>query len=517
MADQDQKGTPGKPVLGSVTPAPAPGSPAVPPKPTGSTGKYAPIGSKPAGPSSTGKFSPARSGGNFAPPGNSVPIGSGGIAGTGKHAPVGNANKFAPTTGQAAGASPPKFSPAGARPQNSAPEASRPRVNPPPGASSARLSVNQSLQTGGKKTTGQWMCSSCGMALGPQSVMLGTGIILDGKLICVSCVKSGKRRVQSTIPAHLIWSITGGIVAILGIAALFIPGQVLLTVLLLSVCAILTGLIGFTLSWVGRLSAIAAGLLIGACAVYGLIAIRERTQEQIGNVELKVEGDRIKDYLDHDAINEAIRQLRALDENSKRADSKFSSPGCLKELQKLRALTKEWTVKNFGQLTNEEETLLFTLFRKFGSLTGSSRTFRAIKISDNTVDLSMAVDTSGDSPNGRGGPSSDPVGAKGLPVAKSIIDNVRNVERIDLKLVSVTSAETKELESVVLDAQAIKDLKDGDLNAYNMALPTYSGPKPVKAPVPTPVPKNGSTVPPTNLPDLGPPPGMKSDRQPQNR
>lgn len=524
MADQEQQKRPiPKPAsgIGSMTPAPGTSSSSQPATPPGSPGKFAPVGSTPAG---TGKFSPVRGTGKFAPVGEAH--------GTGKLTPVGSTNKFPPVSGQKTSgkftAGIPVVPPPSAKSPIQVPasfqrsEAPRPRSAPAPGSSGSRLSLEQlSAKTTGKKPGGQWTCSSCGAALGPQSVMQGTGIILDGKLICVSCVKSGKRRVAATIPPHLIWGTLGGTVGVLAIAAFFVPGQVFLIALVLSLCAVLTGLIGFTLTSTARLGTVAAGLCIGIGSVYGLITLRDQTQAKLGTAELIPELARINDCIDHDAVSEAIRLINTLDERAHKSGSSISSPACLKMIEGVRTHIKEWEAKNYGPLSEREDTLLFTLIRKFGSTTANaSRRFRALKIADKSVHLTLAVNSAADSSAGRMDVSSDPSAEQAIPIVQTVIQLEGELESIELKLVSATpGGDVKEIETINLDAQAIQDMRNGDVSGYQQALPGYSGPKaPPKPRTTTPTPSGPANAvpPPLSSPptDFGPPPGVKAPRPP---
>lgn len=510
MAGQGQQGSPQKPASGvrppaatTATPPPGPKAPAqqnsnpAAPRPVspGGTGKFAPV--------STGKFTPV------SPASGPRPA----VTTTGKFAPVGSAPKPVAAGAPKLGAAPPRSSTPPPPPfQKPNPVPARPRSAPPPGASGRLSSISATVSVKpGAKAGGQWTCSSCAKALGPQSVMLGTGIILEGNLICVECVKSGKKRAKATIPPSVIWGSAGGLAAVLGVCAIFVPGQVLMVTLLLSVCGLLVGAIGFTLSSVARLATIAVALCAGAGSVYGLLVVRERAQDRAADAQIAVEAERIKDYLKHDAVMEAVRQLNTLDDRAQKADSGLAAPAAQKRLAELHQSIDAWFKANFGELSSDEQTLLSLLYRQVGSLTSNSaRRFRAIKLTDKSLHMTVAVNPTDAVSAGNGPPPVDAVGQQALPIAQTVARVRRDLDEFEIRLVAATpgSNDVKDLMTLTLDSETLAGLRTNDSSLFMQALPSYTGPKRGKnAPRDASQPDN--TKAPTPPADMGPPPGVK--------
>ena len=541
MAGEEQKVPPHKPPSGNIPPQKLrPGSGT---SPASSTNKFPPVGGGSAkGPASTGKFLPVGGvgTGKFTPVGSGqgtgkfTPVGPG--QGTGKFNPVGSgAGKVTPvgagtpprtaTPPPSPAPQPPKFAqipvppkPASGigngtgtgavkdskavtstgsfpKPDNKAVTSTgsfprpdtgaRPRSAPPPGVS-GRLTLGQMTnltvgpQKPGSKVVGQWSCSACGKALNPQSVMQGTGLIIDGSLMCVECVKAGgvkRGKAAPLISGATLLIVGASVVGVLGVVGIFLPSQVLLIVLLLSAAAVLVGLIGFTLSGAARLGTIAAGLVVMAASVFGLITIRERSSQQQVRSVLSAQNDKVKVKLDNDYIVEARILVGQLEESAIKTSHGQLSKAEEEGIAELKELVGAWVRKNFGQITAGEQAVLFQLYSRLGSLTPKSKTrsIRAIKLAGNALHFTMAYDAPGaagdsetDGPKVRhdglqdkrdtAGIIGDPLQEQTARVYQWLLSASPKTDSFELKIVTAALGESTELYSDTLTADEIKGL-----------------------------------------------------------
>jgi hypothetical protein len=524
MSGEEHKEPDGKPVSG-ITPPPEKLKPnsGTSPAPASSTNKFPPVGSGSAkGPASTGKFMPVGSGTNkFAP--------VGGGQGTGKFAPVGprpngSTGKFTPVGSGApprpaspppsAAPEPSKFAqipvpvkkpPSGLgtppKPDNKAVtstgsfsrpdtkavtstgsfsklDPARPRSAPPPGASGSRLTLGDMTnltvpQKGGAKPGSQWICSSCGKALNPQSVMQGAAMVIDGSLKCVECIKGGgsRRGKEPVISGKMLLIAGASLVAILGVVGIFLPSQVLLIVLLISIAAILVGLIGFTLSGIARLGTVAGGLCMLILSIFGLVTVRERAEEKSAENTILSQSDTIRQELNLDRINEVQVRISAIEDKANKSSDGHPTAAVQKSIGALRALVDEWVNTNFGQVNAAEKKLLFDLFHRFGSVTPGlkSRAFRAIKFSGTHLSLTAAYDppvTSEDVPRDELRTLISRNGDLMLDHAQSILQcvcvNAPKLENVDFRIVSAAK-DAAELYANSFTAEEIKGFTNGHL------------------------------------------------------
>ncbi len=350
----------------------------------------------------------------------------------------------------------------------------RPRTGPPPGISGRLSSVGATVSTPGAfPRSAQWCCSTCKKALGPQCVVLGTGIILDGNLICVDCVKGNKRRdLSPVVTTKSLIIFAAGTAVVLGIAGIFFPGQAFLVALLLGIAILLTGLIGFTLSSRARLSAIAAGLLVLSGSVWGLIVVSSRAEARATRSEVSAHADEIQKLLDQNCIFEAELRVSSIEQTLKGSYQGTLSPTAQKAITDLKGLCDTWLKTNFGELSDPEKQLLLELFREFGSVTPKTQTRRlkSIKISDKTnVALAVAMDTVSDkdvAPTRKDKMQmqtldmSDPVEAEAARYFQIVLKKYPLAESVELKILSTDSG-AKELFNKTLDRGAIVQMRQG--------------------------------------------------------
>ena len=360
------------------------------------------------------------------------------------------------------------------------------RPRPPPSSGSGdriaginlldNLSVGQSGSKPGSKPAGQWSCSSCGKSLGPQSVIQGAGIVLDGNLICVECVKSGKKRGKTqAISASLLIGCGVATAVVLGIVGIFLPSQALLITLLLAAGAVLVGMIGFTLSGTARLATIAGGLVVVALSIWGLSTVNEHTEASSTSKELSIQSKEIREYLDKDCIVEALLRVASIEDNLTKASAGHPSVAAQKGIAELRAIPDAWLHKNFGELNATDRDVLFALYKQFGSLTLRTKTrrVRAFKISGNTIQATVATDLPADlsetthithsqdlinTTSKSGSVVIDEAGRLFITLSRKL----PTVDSITLKIISGDSDE-KELFNTTLDQSALKDLRHGKM------------------------------------------------------
>lgn len=316
--------------------------------------------------------------------------------------------------------------------------------------------------------------------IGPRSVIQGTGVILDGSLICVDCVKGGaSRRAKAPVVSKKALLIAGGaLVAVLGLVAIFLPGQVLMITLLLALAAVLVGAIGFTLTSVARLACVAVGLTVLAGSVAGLVVLRQRTEGRAVQAEMGVQGTEIKAFLDADCVVEARMRIGTMEENERRRSQGNLTKATEDGIADLRKLVDEWVKKSFGQLSPDEQNLLFDIYQKTGSLTLTSktRTIRALKLTGNTLQLEIAFDapTKHAEDDSKGphshqedaklysGQTGDGIQEEARRDYQLVLRKRPKLESIELKLIS-GGKDGAELYFDTLNAEEIKSLSRGDL------------------------------------------------------
>jgi hypothetical protein len=356
--------------------------------------------------------------------------------------------------------------------------AQRPRSAPPPGASGSRLSLGDLSnnvtvgQKGTSKPASQWTCAACGTALGPQSVMKGTGIIIDGSLMCVDCVKSGgpKARKGPAVSVTSILLFGSCLAAVLGVAAIFLPSQVLLIVLLLSTAGLLIGLIGFTLRGVTRLGIIAGSLCIMILSTWGMLVVGQNAEDRATRAEVAAQTEQIKALLEKNCIYEAEMRILAIEQGYMKLNSGHPKAAAETALTDLRNLTDEWLRKNIGPLSAAERALLFDIYHQVHSLTAKSqsRRIRAFKINNDTnVSLTLAAD-----PVERGAFESrdkaiksstingtdDPIEADADQVFIFFLKRYAPVQNVELKIIS--AEDDKELFNKSLDLKGLMELRE---------------------------------------------------------
>jgi hypothetical protein len=357
------------------------------------------------------------------------------------------------------------------------------RVNPST-VLSAQLTVGGGKGPASSTRVGaQWKCSSCGTALGPQSVIQGTGVILEGKLTCVDCIKyNAKKRAENLeIRPRVIVVTTSVLVVTFGIAAVFAPGPACVLILALGVLAVLAGVLGFTLSRTARLSAIAAGLAAMLLSSWGIVALRSHTET---NAAVAVTNSNVAEFdrdLNTGHIAEAMRKIKVIQQNVR------SNSAEQRLIDELKGRMDAWVRKNFGELTSQERSTLFLLFGEFGATTdNSAQKFRSLKISEGAISLTMAVSpkdiAARSDPANEEEPKSDLKGHADSKVSIPALDNasavalyfVRNmadVTSFELKIVTAyPSGVTQDFRTIKIDSQAIGEYKKGNPVPFQQAL-----------------------------------------------
>jgi hypothetical protein len=341
----------------------------------------------------------------------------------------------------------------------------------------AQLQVGKAPASSSARIGSQWKCSSCGTALGPQSVVQGTGIILEGKLICVDCVKGGKKRTAS---ADINWNvIIGAVIAfagVLGGVAIFIPGQVLLTILVIGVVLCLTGLLGFTMSRVVRLGTFAVGLTAVVFSGWGIKVLQDRERAKVSESTAVVEAKEIEKELSTDHVIEARHTIGEIQTRALKSGAGMISAADQKHVERLTDQIEAWTRKNFGELSKPEHGALFRLMGEFGSVTTSgARKFRAFKISDGAVSLTVAVDPPDTQPLGgettedrtrprfRGSPyTGTPAIDRVASMAMFLTRNVEKVDSMEFTLVvAMPGGEVKDYRTIKLNSEALASMNGG--------------------------------------------------------
>ena len=236
-----------------------------------------------------------------------------------------------------------------------------------------------------------WSCVSCGKVLGPQSVQQGNSVILEGRLLCVSCVRSKpSRRAASPYSTRALVTAGFGSLVVLVLVSIFFPSHVLFALLLLSVALVGVGVLGASLNRFVRLGVLAGGVGLLALSAFGLMTLRERASEKIVADALALEQDEVRSDLKNDCLLEAQRRIEALE--TKAAHGSGVSP---ERIAELKGEVNAWIRQAYGDLNMDERALLFALLRKFGSRTNAqSRRVRALKLDGETVQLTLALDAS---------------------------------------------------------------------------------------------------------------------------
>ena len=321
--------------------------------------------------------------------------------------------------------------------------------------------------------------------MGPQSVVQGTGIILEGKLICVDCVKGGKKRGPS---AEINWNVIIGAMvafaAVLGGVAIFLPAQVLLTVLIIGIVFCLTSLLGFTMSRIVRLGTFAVGLAAVVFSCWGMMYLHKKDQLKVSMTAAASDAEEIQKELDTDHVVDARRKIGAIEQKALVSGAGMIAPDEQKRISSLKEKTEEWTRKNFGELSKPEHGALFRLMGEFGSVSNhGARKFRAFKISDGAVSLTVAVDPSETEPLGgvgndaagprfRGSPlTGTPAIDRAALMAMSITKDVEKVDSMEIKIViAMPGGEVKEYRTIKFDSEVLASMNGGDTELFRKVL-----------------------------------------------
>lgn len=309
-------------------------------------------------------------------------------------------------------------------------------------------------------------CSSCKAALSPNCLAQGTALVIDNALLCIDCIKTGKKRSRRPELSRKTLFITFGAIAVLLIAmAIFIPGQVLLVSCLLSVGGILTGLLGFTLQRTARLSLAAAGIAALGLSVWGLTAIRARANSVMAVDSLSSEVAAIKNDLAHNCYYEATRRIAAIKEKTLKENSNAIPSQVKKQVDELSDMVEAWFQSNYGSRSDDERELLNNLWRKFGSVTsGSIRHFRAVRIAGNSVQLTVAMAPAGPDERVKSSAAGQTLEHQLLEQSEPLIQTVlkrREVDTVELTIVSTSGDNPPTLATLTLDEKAVSDVRLG--------------------------------------------------------
>jgi hypothetical protein len=329
-------------------------------------------------------------------------------------------------------------------------------------SSSSRLTLGASASSTRNST---WKCSSCGIALGPQSVVQGTGIIVEGKLSCVDCIKQKNIKRRALKVAPRVIALASALMAVaLGVLGVFIPGPVLIMVFAIGIVVLLTGLIGFTMSRNLRFSAVFAGLAAMTFSGWGLMSLSARAETKALSVARTSNIAEFDKDLSTDQISEAIHKIGVIQQKLRATNSADEQ----KLMSELNGRIDEWVRKNFGELNSQERSTLLLLCGEFGSVTNNSlRKYRAIKIEGGTVSLTMAVAPKDIEP---GQQASIPASKDASKIALYLVQHVEGISALELKIVTTAvREEPKDYRTVNLDNKIIDDLKNGNPVPFQQA------------------------------------------------
>ena len=335
-----------------------------------------------------------------------------------------------------------------------------PAMNPlrPSSSTSTKLPAQPGAASG---TSGKWNCTSCGKILGPQSTLQGTSILLEGMLLCVNCVKGrrNKANVVKLSPKTLLL-VGGAIVLALCIAAVFIPGQVLMVVAALSVIAILTGAVGFTLSGTARLSAIAAGLTFLLGSTYGLVWVRTHIASAQTQHVAAAEEAQVNHLLEQGCVMEARRYIGGVELDAMKNNAGVPGPLEKALIARLNARVDDWIATTYGKLSQPEHDLLLSLIAKFGSLTMDTHQpfVRAVKIDGSTVKLTLGTDAASATRVAQNTETGAPLTDEVYRLYTAITAAARSAESIELTLVSGPVKSETPVKTYALDVKTLSEI-----------------------------------------------------------
>lgn len=350
------------------------------------------------------------------------------------------------------------------------------RPSQPAPSVSARLKVTASAPV---TPVTKSVCSRCEKVLSAQCLKSGSAILQDGELICVECVRTCVRRKKtSTLDARTILTVCGAVTLILAASAIFIPGQVLLILSLLSAGAVILGCIGFSFTRTVRFGLVLTGLLALAGSAFGIINLRQRAEGNAIRQALSSEIAEINETLKQDSFAEAQRRVSSIEQSERKKNSEAADPRALALIVQLHSALDGWVKANFGEINAAERACLDQLYRKFGSHTPLSHgpRFRAIHIADAKLALTAAIDPL----PADGGFDEEPLNATTLTGDKALDEAValiaflhsgdRKFQSIELKLVSGPASEPKDILNVTLDESVFAGIARGDTAALKTAV-----------------------------------------------
>jgi hypothetical protein len=292
----------------------------------------------------------------------------------------------------------------------------------------------------------QWKCSSCSIALGPQAVVQGNAIILEGKLICVDCVKSGNRKAkQKSASNSIIYGGLAVLVLMLAGGAMFFPGQVLLLAMLASIGAILIGVLGFTLATAPRLGLVLLGVAGIGLSGWGLTRGYERAMAKPIEDWIAADSKEVEDLLGKDCIMEAQLRLSSIEQKSKTPAGIYLSKEARSNVELLHKKIDDWVQQKFGDLSADNRALLMQLFSTYGSRTVSGVLhYSVFKLSGTDAEITARFDPPNDVEEGKRPPSkdsnaTDPVLEKAKALAGNIFHAKPELETMVLKIETAAS------------------------------------------------------------------------------
>jgi hypothetical protein len=322
------------------------------------------------------------------------------------------------------------------------------------------------------KPSAKWNCATCGKVLGPQSVQQGNSVLLDGKLLCIGCVRSKPARRQAAVYSTKSLLIAGcSSLAVLVLVSIFFPSHVLFAILLLSLGLIGASVLGGGLNRFVRAGVLAGGVCALALSAFGLISLRQQASNKLADAAMAVQGDEIQADLKNDCLLEAQLRIDALESKSGK-DAGISK----QRIAELKGEVDACIKQNYGDLSADERTLLFDLQRKFGSRTNNqTRRVRALKLDAQSIQLTLALDApqrEDEAPQDRAlnlkdGPqtirsssTSNPTLDQAHEILMYVFAKQPAATAISLKLESSQGAE---LATINVDNQDLQTLKQGDV------------------------------------------------------
>ena len=236
---------------------------------------------------------------------------------------------------------------------------------------------------------GQQRCSSCGRALSYDSLSAGEAQLNDGKLTCSRCLK--RSATERNYKALTLRIAIGAAVVLLAVGVFF-PSLALLVLAIGSGLAILTGLVGFTLSGRAR----AALTLGGACALgaaaFGIHNVNERKEAARLNVTLAADAEIIEQLIREGRAIEADQRLNQFKIAATAKTGDYTTPEASATLQRLTQELDKWYAQTYGVSTPGDRALLQQLIFSFGEKTsGGRRRFLKSELAGERVNVSALL------------------------------------------------------------------------------------------------------------------------------